>query len=149
MTLVHFQGKPKSITVFQVFAPSTNAKEAEIDWFHEDLLHYLELTSKIDVLLIIGDFNAKVGSQKMRRTTHKFSLEVKNEAEQRLIEFCQENMLFCIQGYHYHLFKFHIYVLVYCIGLYLSGLLHINVWQKPLQYCKVIRLQLIKINEKK
>ena len=84
----------------------------------------------------------------MPRITRKFSLEVKNEAEQRLIEFCQENMLFCIQGYRYHLFKFHICVLVYCIGLYLSGLLHINLWHKPLQYCKVISLLLIKINEK-
>ena len=84
MISVGFQGKPFSITVIQVYAPTTNAEEAE--WFYEDLQDLLELTLPKDVLFIIGDWKAKVGSQE----TGKFGLGVQNEAGQRLIEFCQE-----------------------------------------------------------
>ena len=91
MISVHFQGKPFSITVIQVYAPTSNAEEAE--WFSEDLQDLLELTSKKDVLFIIGDWKAKVGSQETPGVTGKFGLGVWNEAGQRLIEFCQENTL--------------------------------------------------------
>ena len=88
-----FQGKPFSITVIQVYAPTSNTKEAEIDQFYEDLQDLLKLTPKKDVLFIIGDWNAKVGSQETPMVTGKFGLGVQNEAGQRLIEFCQENTL--------------------------------------------------------
>ena len=90
---VHFQGKPFNITVIQVYAPTSNAEEAEVEWFYEDLQDLLELTSKKDVLLIIGDWNAKVGSQETPGVTGKFGLGMRNEAGQRLIKFCQENAL--------------------------------------------------------
>ena len=90
MISVHFQGKPFNITVIQVYAPTSNAKEAEVERFCEDLL---ELTPKKDVLFIIRDWNAKVGSQEIPGVTGKFGLGVQNEAGQRLIEFCQENTL--------------------------------------------------------
>ena len=88
---VHFQGKPFNITVIQAYAPTSNAEEAER--FYEDLQDLLELTPKKDVLFIIGDWNAKVGSQETPRVTGKFDLGIQNEAGQRLIEFCQENAL--------------------------------------------------------
>ena len=88
-----FQGKSFNITVTQVYAPTTNAKEAEVKWFYEDLQALLELTWKKDVLFIIGHWNAKVGSQEIPGVTGKFGLGVQNEAGQRLIEFCQENAL--------------------------------------------------------
>ena len=88
-----FQGKPFSITVIQVYAPTSKAKEAEVEWFHEDLQDLLELRPKRDVLFIIGDWNAKVGSQETPGVTGKFGLGMWNEAGQRLIEFCQENTL--------------------------------------------------------
>ena len=91
MTSVRLQGKPFNITVIQVYAPTSNAEEAE--WFYEDLQDLLELTPKKDVLCIIGDWNAKVGSQETPGVPGKFGLGVQNEAGQRLIEFCQENML--------------------------------------------------------
>ena len=91
MTSVRFQGKPFNITVIQVYAPTSNAEEAE--WFYEDLQDLLELTPKKDVLFIIGDWNAKVGSQETPGVTGKFGLGIQNEAGQRLIEFCQENAL--------------------------------------------------------
>ena len=84
-----FQGKPFSITVIPVYAPTSNAEEAER--FNEDLQDLLELTPKKDVLFIIGDWNAKVGSQETPGVTGKFGLGIQNEAGQRLIEFCQEN----------------------------------------------------------
>ena len=90
---VCFQGKPFSITVIQVYAPTSNAEEAEAEQFCEDLQDLLELTPKKDVLFIIQDWNAKVGSQKIPGVTGKFGLGVQNEAGQRLIEFCQENVL--------------------------------------------------------
>ena len=79
--------------VIQVYAPTSNAEEAEVEWFYEDLQDLLELTPKKDVLLIIGDWNAKVGSQETPGVTGKFGLGVQNKAGQRLIEFCQENAL--------------------------------------------------------
>ena len=86
-----FQGKPFNITVIQVYAPTTNAREAEVEWFYDDLQDLLELTPKKDVLFIIGDWNAKVGSQEIPGVIGKFGLGVQNEAGQRLTEFCQEN----------------------------------------------------------
>ena len=91
MISVHFQGKPLNITVIQLCAPTRNAEEAEVELFYEDLQDLLELTPKKDVLFIIGDWNAKVGSQETPGVTGKFGLEIWNEAGQRLIEFCQEN----------------------------------------------------------
>ena len=93
MISVHFQGKPFKITVIQVYAPTSNAKEAEVEQFYEELQDLLELTPKKDVLFIIGDWNAKVGSQEIPGVTGKFGPGVQNEAGQRLIEFCQENTL--------------------------------------------------------
>ena len=93
MISVHFQGKPFNITVIQVYAPTSNAKEAEVEQFYEELQDLLELTPKKDVLFVIGDWNAKVGSQVTPGVTGKFGLGVQNEAGQRLIEFCQENAL--------------------------------------------------------
>ena len=87
----HFQGKPFNITVIQVYAPTTDAEEAEVDWFYEDLHYLLELTPKEDVLFITGDWNPKVGSQEIPRITGKFGLGVQNEAGQRLNELRQEN----------------------------------------------------------
>ena len=93
MISVHFQGKPFNITVIQVYAPTSNTEEAEVEWFYEDLQHLLELTPQKDVFFIIGDWNAKVGSQETPGVTGKFGLGVQNEGGQRLIEFCQENAL--------------------------------------------------------
>ena len=90
---VHFQGKPFSITVIRVFAPTSNDEEAEVKWFYEDLQDLLELTPQKDVLFLIGDWNAKVGSQETPGVTGKFGLGVQNEAGQKLAEFCQENAL--------------------------------------------------------
>ena len=93
MVSVRFQGKPFNIMVIQVYAPTSNAEEAEVEWFYEDLQDLLELTPKKDALFIIGDWNAKVGSQETPEVTGKFGLGVQNEAGQRLIEFFQENAL--------------------------------------------------------
>ena len=93
MISVRLQGKPFSITVIQVYAPTSNAEETEVEWFYEDLQDLLEVTPKKDVLFIIGDCNAKVGSQETPGGTGKFGLGMRNEAGQRLIEFCQENAL--------------------------------------------------------
>ena len=93
MTSLCFQGKPFNIIVIQVYAPASNAEEAEVEWFYEDLQDLLVLTPKKDVLFIIGDWNAKVGSQETPGVPGKFGLGVRNEAGQRLIEFCQENAL--------------------------------------------------------
>ena len=88
-----FQGKPFNSMVIQVYALTSNAEEAEVEWFYEDLQDLLELTPQKDVLFIIGDWNANVGSQETPGVTGKFGLGVYNEAGQRLIEFCQENAL--------------------------------------------------------
>ena len=91
MNSVCFQGKPFNITVIQVYAPTSNAEEAEVERFYEDLQDLLELTPKKDVLFILGDWNAKVRSQETPGVTGKFDLGMRNEAGQRLIEFCREN----------------------------------------------------------
>ena len=88
MISVHFQGQPFNITVIQVYAPTSNAEEAEVQWFYEDLQDLLELTPQKDFLFIIGDWNAKVGSQEKPGVTGKFGLGVQNEAGQKLTEFC-------------------------------------------------------------
>ena len=93
MISVCFQGKPFNITVIQVYAPTNNAEEAEVERFYEDLQDLLERTLKKVVPVIIGDWNAKVGSQETPGVTGKFGLGMQNEAGQRLIEFCQENAL--------------------------------------------------------
>ena len=92
MISIQIQGRPFNIIVIQVYAPTTTAEETEIEQFYEDLQHLLELTPKKDVL-ILGDWNAKVGSQEIKGTTGKFGLVVHNKKGQRLIEFCQENKL--------------------------------------------------------
>ena len=91
MISVHFQGKLFSIMVIQAYVSTSNSEEAK--WFYEDLQDLLELTPKKDVLFIIGDWNAKVGSQETPGVTGKFGLGIRNEAGQKLIEFCQENAL--------------------------------------------------------
>ena len=93
MISVHFQGKPFNIMVIQVYAPTSNAEQAEVEQFYENLQDLLELKPKKDVLFIIGDWNTKVGSQETPGVTGKFGVGVQNEARQRLIEFCQEIVL--------------------------------------------------------
>ena len=93
MISVHSQGKPFNITVIQVCILNNNAEEAEVEWFYEDLPDLLELTPQKDVLFIIGDWSAKVGSQEIPGVPGKFGLGIQNEAGQRLTEFCQENAL--------------------------------------------------------
>ena len=111
MISVRFQGKSFNITVIQVYAPTSNTEEAEVERFYEDLRDLLELTPKKDVFFIIGDWNAKVGSQETPEVTGKFGIGIWNEARQRLTEFCQENVLVitpssnntredCIHGHH-------------------------------------------------
>ena len=92
MISVRFQGKPFNITVIQVYVPTRNAKEAEVERFYEDLQDLLELTRPNNVLFIIGYWNAKLVSQETPGVTGKFCLGIRNEAEQRLMEFCQENV---------------------------------------------------------
>ena len=89
MISVRFQGKPFNITVTQVYPPTSNAEEAEVEWFYEDLQDLLELTPQKDVLFITGDWNAKVGSQETPGVTGKFGLGIQNKAGQRLKEFCK------------------------------------------------------------
>ena len=105
MVSVHFQDKPFNMTVIQVSAPTSNTEEAEVEQFCEDLQDLLELTPRKDVLFIIGDWNAKVGSQETPGVTGKFGLGIQNEAGQRLIQFCQENTLViardCISMFYY------------------------------------------------
>ena len=93
MIFVRFQAKSLNITVIQVYALTSNAEEDEVEWFYEDLQDLLKLTPKKDVLFIIGDWNAKLRSQEIPGVTDKFGLGVQNEAGQRLIEFCKENVL--------------------------------------------------------
>ena len=90
MVSVHVQGKPFNNTVIQVYAQTSNVEEAEAEWFYEDLQDLLELTPKKDVLFIIGDWNAKIGSQEIPGVTGKFGLGVQNESGQRLTEFCRK-----------------------------------------------------------
>ena len=93
MILICCQGTPFNITVIQLYAPTTNAEEAEVLWFYKHPQDLLELTLTKDVLFLIGDWNAKVGSYMIPGLTGKFGLEIQNEAGQRLTEFCQENAL--------------------------------------------------------
>ena len=93
MVSVCFQGKPFNITVIQAYAPNSNAEEAKVEQFYEDLQDLLELTPKRDALFIIGDWNTNVGSQETPGVTSKSGFGIWNEAGQRLIEFCQENAL--------------------------------------------------------
>jgi len=90
---VHFQGKPFSITVIQVYVPTTNADKAEVDWFYEDLQDLLELTPKKAVLFHTGDWHAKVGGQEIPGVTGKFGIGVQNKTGRKLTEFCQDNTL--------------------------------------------------------
>ena len=90
MSSVCFQGKPFNITVIQVYTPTSNAEEAEVEQFYEDLQNLLELTPRKDVLFITGNWNAKLGSQETSEVTGKYGLEMQNEAGQRLTEFGQE-----------------------------------------------------------
>ena len=89
MISVHFQGKPFNITVIQVYAPTSNAEEAQVERFYEDVQDLLELTPKKDVLFFIGDWNEKIGSQEIPGVIGIFNLRVQNVTGQRLIEFCQ------------------------------------------------------------
>ena len=90
MISVHFQGKPFNITVIKIYVPTSNAEEAEVEWFYEDQQDLLELTTPQNVLFIIGDWNAKVGCQELPGVTGRFGLGVQNEADQRIIEFYQD-----------------------------------------------------------
>ena len=93
MISVWFQGKPFNITIIQVYAPTSNAEEAEVEWFYEDLQDLLEPTLPKRCIFHHSDWNAKVGSQEIAGVTGKFGLGVQTEARQRLIAFCQENIL--------------------------------------------------------
>ena len=93
MISVCFQGKPFNIMIIQVYALTSNAEEAEVEWFYDDLQDLLELTPKKDILFIVGDWNLKVGRQEIPGVTGKFGLGMHNEARQSLIEFCEENAL--------------------------------------------------------
>ena len=123
MISVHFQGKPSNITVIQVYDPTSNAEEAEVEWFYEDLQDLLELiTKKKAVLFIIGDWNAKVGSQETPGLTGKFGLGVQNEAGQRLTEFCQENAVVIANTlFQPHKRRLH-------VDLYISDVFDITRW---------------------
>ena len=113
MISVHFQGKPFNITVIQVYAPTSNTEETELERFYEDLQDLLELTPKKDVLFIIGDWNAKVGSQETPGVTGKFGLGIWNEARQRLMEFCQENALVIANTFFQQHKRRHVYTAVF------------------------------------
>ena len=102
MISVGFQGKPFNITVIQIYALTSNAEEAEVVQFYEDIQHLLKLTSQRNVLFIIGDWNAKVESQETAGVTGKFGLGMWNEAGQRLTEFCQENPLVIVNTLFQH-----------------------------------------------
>ena len=102
MISVRFQGKPFNITVIQVYAPTSNAEETEVEQFYEDLQDLLELTPKKDVLFITGEWNAKVGSQETPGVTGRFGLGTWNETGQRLIEFFEENALFIANTHFQH-----------------------------------------------
>ena len=119
MISVRLQGKPFNITVFKVYAPTSNVEEAEVERFYEDLQDLVELTPKNDVLFIIGDWNAKVGSQETPGVTGKFGLGMRNEAGKRLTEFCQENAL-VIANTHFQQHKRRLYTWTSPDGKYLN-----------------------------
>ena len=131
-----FQGKPFSITAIQVYAPTSNAEEAE--QFYEDLQDFLELTPKKDVLFIIGDRNAKVGSQEVPGVTGTFGLRIQNEAGQRLTEFCQENTL-VIANTLFQQYKRRLYTWTSPDGQYQNQTDHIlcrQIWRSFIQSAK-------------
>ena len=130
MISVRFQGKPFNITVIHVYAPTSNAEEAEVEWFYEDLQDFLELTPKKDVLFIIEDWNAKVGSQETPGVTGKFGLGIQNEAGQRLIEFCQENTL-VIENTHFQQYKRRLYTWTLPDGQHQN-----QIWRSSMQSAK-------------
>ena len=135
MILVHFQGKPFSITVIQVYAPTTNAKEAEVEWFYDDLQDLLELTPKKDVLFITGDWNAKVGSQEIPGVTGK----LQNEAGKRLTECCQEKAL-VIANILFQQHKRRLYTWTSPDGQYqnqIDYILCIQRWRSSIQSAKI------------
>ena len=121
MVLVHFQGKPINITVIQVYAPTKDAEEAEADQFFKDLEDLLELTLKKDILFIIEDWNAKVGSQEVSEVAGKFCLRVKNETGQRLTEFSKE-----CSGYSKHPFS---------TAQEMTLHMHVTKWSIPKSVC--------------
>ena len=113
--MIHFQGKPFKISLIQAYDPNSNAEKAEVEWFYEDLQDLLELTPEKDILFIIGYWNAKVGSQEIPGVTDKFGLGIQNEARQKQIEFCQEN----VQILANTLFQQHkrwLYIYIYIYG---------------------------------
>ena len=135
MIPVCFQGKPSNITVIQVYAPPSNA---EVEWFYEDLQDRLELTSKKDVLFIIGDWNAKVRSQETPGVTGKFGLGVQNEAGERLIDFCQQNAL-VIANTHFQQHKRRLYTYTLPDGQYHNQINYIlcsQRWRSSIQSAK-------------
>ena len=135
---VCFQDKPFSVTVIQVYVAASNAEEAEVEWFYKDLQDLLELTPPKDVLFIIGDWNAKVGSQETPGVTGKFGLGMWNEAGQRLIEFCQENAL-VIANTLFQQHKRRLYIWTSPDGQYQSQIDYIlcsQRWRKSIQSAK-------------
>ena len=139
MISVHFQGKPFNITVIQVYPPTTNAEEAEVEWFYEDLQDLLGLTPNKDVLFIIGGWNAKVGSQEIPGVTSKFGLGVQNEAVQKLTEFCQENTL-VIANTLFQQHKRQLYTWTSPDGPYQNQtdyILHSQRWRNSIQLAKI------------
>ena len=138
MISVHFQGKPFNITVIQVYAPTSNAEEAEVEQFYEDLQGLLELAPKKDVLFIIGDWNAKVGSQEIPGVTGTFGLGVQNEAGQRLTEFGQENAL-VIRNTLFQQHKRRLYTRTSPDGQYRNQIDYIlcsQIWRRSIQSTK-------------
>ena len=133
MICVRFQGKPFNITVIQVYAPTSNAEEAEVEQFYEVLQNLLELTPQKDVLFIMGDWNAKAGSQETPGLTGKFGLGVQNDAGQRLIEFCQENSRWLTLG-NIHAQEKKLHFVVWSIVWILLGLVGLLLF-KPLYLC--------------
>ena len=135
MISVLYQGKTFNITVIQVYAPTSNAEEAEVEQFYENLQDLLELTPKKDVLFIIGDWYTKVGSQETSGVTGKFGLGVQNEAGQRLIEFCQENAL-VIAKTHFQQHKRRLYTWISADGQHQNQTDHIlssQRWKSSIQ----------------
>ena len=138
MISVCFQGKPFNNTVIQVYVPTTNAEEAEVEEFYEDLQDLLELTPKKDVLFITGDWNAKVGSQEILGVTGKFGLGVQNEAGQRLTDICQENTL-VIADTLFHQHKRRLYTWTSPDGQYQNQIDYIlcsQRWRRSIQSAK-------------
>ena len=138
MISVHFQGKPFNIKVIQVYALMSDTEGAEVEWFYEDLQDLLELTPPKNVLFIIGDWNAKAGSQETPGVTGKFDLGVQNKAGQRLIEFCQENAL-VIANTLFQQHKRRFYTWIYSHGQYRNQIAYIlcsQRWRSSIQSAK-------------